>query len=64
MPGITIAYIHHPETFVHFFLQVFDNILYAGQNKITVRPAWKMETERARERFCPENTRKMPGSDE
>jgi hypothetical protein len=38
MPGITIAYIHHPETFVHFFLQVFDNILYAGQNKITVLP--------------------------
>ena len=30
------AYIHHPEEFVHFFLQVFDNILYDGKNKITL----------------------------
>jgi len=31
-----IAYLHHPEAFVHFYLQVFDNILYVGQNRITL----------------------------
>jgi len=36
MPCIRIAYIRHPEAFVHFFLQIFDNILYVGQNRITL----------------------------
>ena len=36
MSCIMIVYIHHPEAFVHFFLQVFDNILYVGQNRITL----------------------------
>jgi len=34
-----IAKIHHPEAIVHFFLQVFDNILYVGQNRITLPKA-------------------------
>jgi len=30
------ANIHHPEVFVHFFLKVFENIIYDGQNRITL----------------------------